>query len=124
MVEEHGLSNGLLRLLRTCYRSDNRTRVLFWMENELVKLSSCEEMIEVIMHGALLAGNARPFPASDSHLNRPTGQSARLAGTARPLQSRLATRRRCYVRTPLCGEVLLLHASWAVLNPHSVILPV
>jgi hypothetical protein len=36
-------------------------------------MSSCEEIIEVSMHGALLAGNARPFPASDSHLNRPDG---------------------------------------------------
>jgi hypothetical protein len=36
-------------------------------------MSSCEEVIEAIMPGASLAVNARPFPASDSHLNRPDG---------------------------------------------------
>jgi hypothetical protein len=36
-------------------------------------MSSCGEMIEVKMHGVLLAGIARSFQASDSHLNRPDG---------------------------------------------------
>jgi hypothetical protein len=68
-------------------------------------MSSCEEMIELIMHGALLAGNARPFPASDSHLNRLKGNRRGLQERRGPCNRGLRLAGVAMYRTPLCSEV-------------------